>query len=234
MKKTEAIDEQVKYTCEFCQRDFLRESTILKHVCETKRRWLAKDLPGNRIGYQAFVQFYKKNSASGKLKTPEDFIRSPYYAAFAKFGTYCVDINAINISVYSDWLLKNQIKLDKWCQDTTYNKYLCEYLRLEDPYDAITRSIQTTIDKAQEESIQSKDYLRYGNINKICYNITTGKISPWLLYQSSSGVEFLSKIIGSHEKMIIDYINPEQWALKFKRDPEMAKSIKELLNAGGY
>jgi hypothetical protein len=34
--------------------------------------------------------------------------------------------------------------------------------------------------------------------------------------------------------MIIDYINPEQWAIKFKRDTEVVKQIKELLNAGGY
>ena len=29
-------------------------------------------------------------------------------------------------------------------------------------------------------------------------------------------------------------INPEQWALKFNRDPANVKQVKELLNAGGY
>jgi hypothetical protein len=34
--------------------------------------------------------------------------------------------------------------------------------------------------------------------------------------------------------MIMDYINPEQWAVKFNRDKESVNQVKELLNAGGY
>jgi hypothetical protein len=107
-------------------------------------------------------------------------------------------------------------------------------LRVEDPLDAIARSIQSTIDLAQTEQLQSKDYLRYGNVNKICYEITKGKISPWILYQADSGLKFLDTLNESHIAMIIDYINPELWKIKFNREPENVKQVKELLNAGGY
>ena len=224
----------VKYSCEFCKREFLRESTILKHICEQKQRWLQKDLQGNRIGFQSFVQFYKKNSASKKTKTYEEFIKSPYYTAFVKFGNYCVDVNALNISRYTDWLVKNQISIDTWTSDTIYTRYLIDYLKVEDPLDAIARSVETTMDLAEKENILGKDYLRYGNTNKICYAVTTGKISPWMLYQSDSGVKFLDKLNPDHVKMIVDYINPEQWALKFHREPENVRTVKEILNAGGY
>jgi hypothetical protein len=131
-------------------------------------------------------------------------------------------------------LLKNSIRIDNWRQDTNYTKFLCEYLRTEDPLDAIHRSIETAIEKAEAEKIQSRDYLRYGNPNNICYEIARGRISPWMLYQSSSGVQFLSTLRDDQQKMIMDYINPEQWALKFNRDPANVKQVKELLNAGGY
>jgi hypothetical protein len=234
MKKTEVIDKPTQYGCEFCGRTFLRESTILKHICEYKQRWINKDMQGSRIGFQAWLQFYKKNTASKKHKTYEEFIKSAYYTAFVKFGSHCADINAINVSRYVDWLLKNQIKIDTWCQDTIYTKYLIDYLKSENPLDAIARSIETTIAMAESERIQSKDYLRYGNPNKICYAVTTGKISPWMLFQSVSGVEFLEKLDSTQQKMIIDYINPEQWALKFKRDTDSVNQVKELLNAAGY
>ncbi len=234
MKKTEVIDKPTQYGCEFCGRTFLRESTILKHICEYKQRWINKDMQGSRIGFQAWLQFYKKNTASKKHKTYEEFIKSAYYTAFVKFGSHCADINAINVSRYVDWLLKNQIKIDTWCQDTIYTKYLIDYLKSENPLDAIARSIETTISLAEIERIQSKDYLRYGNPNKICYAVTTGKISPWMLFQSVSGVEFLEKLDSTQQKMIIDYINPEQWALKFKRDLDNVNQVKELLNAAGY
>lgn len=233
-KKTEAINTTIKFGCEFCNREFMRESTMAKHLCENKQRYLNKDLQGNRIGFQAWLQFYKKNTSSKKNKTYDEFIRSAYYTAFVKFGTHCADINAINISRYVDWLLKNQIRIDTWTTDSVYTKYLIEYLRVEDPLDAIARSVQTTIDLAEIEGILPRDYLRYGNTNKICHNITNGKLSPWLLYQSDSGVKFLDNLNESQVKLVIDYINPELWKIKFNRESENVKQVKELLNAGGY
>ena len=232
-KEIEAIGKTI-HSCEFCKAEFARESTILKHICEPKRRWLQKDMHGNRIGYQAFIQFYKKNSASKKQKTYEEFIKSPYYTAFVKFGNHCVDINALNVSRYADWLVKSQIRIDTWCTDTNYNNYLLEYIRTEDPLDAIHRSIETTMLMAEKEKIQSKDYLRYGNVNRICLEITRGRISPWMLFQSESGIKFVESLDPVQIKFVFDYIDPEKWALKFHREPENVKQVKELLNAGGY
>lgn len=222
------------YGCEFCGRSFKRPSTLTSHICEYKHRWLEKDASGNRLGFQTWLQFYKKHSASRKQKSYLEFIKSAYYTAFVKFGSHCVAINVLNVSRYADWLIKNQIKIDTWTSDTIYTKYLIEYLRLEDSLDAIHRSIETTIKLAQQETILAKDYLRYGNRNKICYAITTGKISPWLLFQSNSGIEFMDNLDPTQVKLIIDYINPEKWALKFHRETENVKAIKEILSTGGY
>ncbi len=234
MNETSAIDKPVKYGCEFCKREFLKESTTLRHVCETKRRWLDKDNHGNRIAFQCWLDFYKKNTSKRKNLAHEDFIKNPYYIAFVKFGNYCVSINAINIPRFIDWLLKNQTKIDNWCSDSTYTKYLVEYLRYEDAFDAIHRSVGNCINLAEDAGIQPQDILRYGNVNKICYAITAGKISPWLLYQSNSGTHFLDTLNEGHVKLIIDYINPEQWAIKFKRDADLTKRVKDTLSEAGY
>lgn len=232
--KETGVTEKPKFSCEFCNREFIRESTILKHICEYKQRWLNKDIISNRIGFQCWLQFYKKNSAGKKNNTYEEFIKSAYYTAFVKFGTYCAEANVLNVSRFVDWLVKNQIKLDTWNTDKSYTKFLIEYLRHEDPLDAIARSIETTIEMAMNEKILSHDCLRYCNKNKICYAITTGKISPWMLYQSESGTKFLDTLNSDHVKMIMDYINPEQWALKFHRNPDIVIKVKELLKSGGY
>jgi len=223
-----------KYQCEFCNREFVRESTLYKHLCENKRRWQQKDLPGNRIGFQCWLRFYVKNTPTKKQKSYLDFIKSPYYLVFTKFGTYCANINAINIMRYADWLMKNQIKVDKWANDQHYERYLIEYLREEDPLDAISRSIETTINHAKKEEIQSCDFLRYGNRNKICHLIVGGRISPWMLYQSKSGVAFLETLDETQQRMIFDYINPEQWALKFMRNKDDVTQVTNLLSQAGY
>lgn len=230
-KKTAATKE---FGCEFCGRTFLRESTVFNHICESKRRWQDKDKQGNRIGFQSWLQFYTKNTATKKKRDYTDFIKSSYYIAFVKFGTYCADVNVVNVSRYIDWLLNNKIKIDNWNSDTNYTKFLVSYLREEDAMDAIARSLETLINMSPIEKISTKDILRYGNRNRICYAITTGKISPWILYQSESGKQFLDELDETQVKMIVDYINPELWAVKFKRNPEVVKQVKELLRETGY
>lgn len=220
--------------CEFCEKHFKRESSIISHLCEPKRRWQDKDKQSNRIGFQTWLLFYKKNTANKKTKTYFDFIKSPYYLAFVKFGNYCVESNVIHIVRYAEWLVNNNVSIDTWTKDTNYTKFLIEFLRNEDPFDAIYRSIETTMDIAKNENIQHYDVFRYSNSNRLCLLITNGKISPWILYHSDSGKQFLDKLNETQVKMIIDYINPELWAIKFLKNDDFVKDIKDLLRLGKY
>jgi len=230
MKKTTVISNN---TCEFCHKTFARDTTLFKHVCETKRRWQERDQRGNQIGFQAWLQFFLKNTRKKKLEY-SDFITSAYYTAFIKFGNYCLDAQVLNVGRYVDYLLKEKVSIDNWSKDTNYTKFIIDYLKIEDPLDAVARSIETTINLAQQDSILTKDIFRYGNKNRICFEITKGKISPWMLYQSQSGVQFIEKLDVTQQKMILAYINPEQWAIKFHKHKNIIPEIKELLNAGGY
>jgi len=232
MKKITEI--KTDFGCEFCNRSFQRETTMFKHLCENKRRWGDKDLKGNRIGFNAWLNFYTKHTNSKKQKTYLDFIKSAYYIAFVKFGHYCVNVHVINVNRYADWLLKNDIKIDKWISDRNYTKFIIEYLKEENPLDAIARSIETTIDLSKQFNIKSQDCLRYGAINTISYSITAGKISPWMLFHSESGVAFLNNLDTTQQKMVLDYIDPESWAIKFKRDPEAVTEVKALLKQAGF
>jgi len=232
LKDTAKIAES-DLSCPHCSRKFVRESAVYKHICEQKRRWDERDRPSNRIGYNSWLQFYSRNVTSKRLKY-EDFMKSTYYLAFVRYGIYCVDVGVLNPSRYLDWLLKNKIKIDTWSSDTVYTKYLCEYLREEDPYDALSRSVQTTDTLSEAEELQCRDVLRWGNTNRVCHALTTGKISPWMLYHSESGVQFLNKLDETQVKLVFDYINPELWALTFKRKSEHVSEIKQLLKQAGY
>jgi hypothetical protein len=55
-----------------------------------------------------------------------------------------------------------------------------------------------------------------------------------MLYCSDSGVRFLETLNPEQVKIISDYINPEQWALKFHREPDLQKQIKDTLKQAGY
>jgi hypothetical protein len=222
-----------EHTCDFCNRSFIRETTLIKHICENKRRFQDKDKPCNRIGFMSWIHFYKKNTNKKKTEYM-DFVKSSYYTAFIKFGMYCVDASVLNPIRYLEWLLDNKISVDNWNRDTHYTKFIVEYLKTEDPLDAVARSIETTIKLSTNFKIQSNDVLRYGNKNVICHEITKGQISPWLLYHSESGIKFLETIDVTQQKMIIDYINPEVYAIKFKKYDDVVLDIRKMLNIAGY
>lgn len=233
MSETVATDKK-QFSCDFCNRTFQRESTIEKHICEYKHRWQEQHVRGNQIGFQAWLQFYKNNTANVKKRNYMDFIKSSYYTAFAKFGIYCCEVHVINVNRYVDWLLKNKVRIDNWNLDSNYNKFLIEYLRQEDAFDALERSIKTLTELSESENILFSDYLKYGNTNKICYHITAGRISPWILYHSKGGLKFLESLDSVQQKIVIDYIDPERWAIKFKKNNQTVESIKQILAEGKF
>jgi hypothetical protein len=221
-----------EHICEFCKKVFKKPSTLGSHICPTKNRWLSRTKKDSIIGFEAWQQFYMTGFTNKKVRTYEEYIVSPYYAAFSRFGTYCMDVQALNIPRYIDWLLKEQVKIDLWNKDTTYNKFLINYLKVEDPLDAIARSIETTIKLS--DSSQASDYFRKTHPNQVCHQVTLGRISPWALFQSDSGVEFLSNLDQDQEKIVLPYIDPTAWSIKFIRDPKTASEIKEIMGAAGY
>lgn len=215
--------------CDHCNREFARPSTLLKHVCEQKRRYLDRDRPSNRIGYMAWKQYYQLHHPNKKNLEYSDFMNSSYYSAFVRFGIYCSDIKAINSNAFSIYLVKNRVSIDNWASDTSYTKYLIDYLKYENCMDAVKRSIENLLDIANNQNVNLSDVFRYINSNKICHMIATGKISPWVVYQSSTGKDFLSKLDTSQTTMIFEYIDPERWNIKFKREPENVDDVKNLL-----
>lgn len=203
-------------------------------MCEPKRRRLARDEPGVRIGFQAYIKFYEQAQGSAKLKTYEDFCESAYYLAFVKFGRYCVDVKVINPGQFMNWLLKNQKKIDRWCSDQLYTEYLLWYLTIEAVDDALARAMEYSIDWAEKTGNPAQDCVRYGNANAVCYAITTGRLSPWVIYNSESGQKFLNNASSEQITMIWPYINSDVWHKKFTDYLADQEYAREILKKAGW
>ena len=222
------------FTCNFCKKSFAKESTLEVHMCEPKRRHLNKDEPGVRIGFMAYIKFYEMMQGSAKLKTYQDFSESSYYLAFVKFGRYCVDIKVINPTQFMNWLLKSQKKIDKWTSDRFYTEYLLWYLPTEAVDDALARAIEYSIDWAEKTEHPSQDCVRYGNANAVCYAITTGRLSPWVIYNSESGQKFLAEASQEQLAIVWPYINVDVWNKKFSDYPADQEYAKDILQKAGW
>jgi hypothetical protein len=204
------------------------------HVCEPKRRYQEQSEIGVQLGLQAYLRFYEITQGSARLKTFDDFAQSPYYRAFVKFGRHCQAIRAVNVTKFIDWVIRQNKKIDHWCRDTVYTEYLTEYLRHENISDALTRAIEHSIEWAENSGHPSHDYLRFGNDNAICYAVTSGRVSPWILYNSDSGQEFLSRINTEQIAMIWSLIDSDFWQKKFQDYAADAAYVREIMTKAGW
>lgn len=222
------------FICKYCTRGFSKEKTLFSHSCEQKRRWLQEKDKHVQLGLQAYLRFYSRTQGSnGAKKTYGDFVNSPYYNAFVKFGTHLVGIRAINISKFIDWVIDKNIKLDQWCYDKHYQEYLVAHLKVESWQDAIARSLTTMETWADEQSVQLNSYFFSANKNKICQHIVYGRVSTWVLFNCDTGVNFLSKISQEQLAMIYEYIDPDFWKKNFIKHHQETAIVKSALKEAG-
>jgi len=224
----------MKYKCQYCKKDFVKESTLAVHSCEPRKRHMSKEEPGVRLGFHAYLKFYELTQGSAKKKTYEEFAESPYYKAFVKFGRYCVEIKAINPTRFIEWLLKQNKKIDYWAKDSVYTEYLMGYLKVESVSDALTRAVEYSVEWAELHRHPGQDCLRFGNTNVMCYAITSGRISPWVVYNCESGQKFLAELTPEQVTMIWPYIDADFWNKKFREYPDDQKFAQDILKKAGW
>lgn len=221
-----------QYICQYCKHKYTKESTLVTHVCEKKRRYLAKDEKHVKIGYDTFVRFFQLAQNSKGTKTYEEFAKSPYYNAFVKFGSYVSNVNPLYPDQYIDWVLRSGVKLDHWCRDALYEKYVLELIYNESVETALDRSIKNMEKWAKDNNSQWNHYFRYVSNNRAMFDIKDGKISPWLVLNSSSGKELLEKMDDTQLDAIASIINPTIWIKKFKLYKEDLDLVKQVVAQG--
>ena len=224
----------MSYICQYCKKSFVKESSLTVHSCERRRRKQEQNDAGVRMGFNTYLKFYELTQRSAKLKTYEDFCESPYYKAFVKFGRYCVNTRVINPARFTEWVLKQNKKLDYWCSDKLYEEYLLFYLKVERMEDALARALENSIAWGEEKNASPNDYLRYGNHNTIIQAIITGRVSSWVLYNCESGQKFLSEMNTDQQSIVWAYIDPDVWTKKLKEDPANRIEAQELLKKAGW
>jgi hypothetical protein len=214
MKSTPSSEKP--YKCEYCGNGYMREKTLVAHLCEKKRRWLQKDEKRVRYGLYAFQRFYKLSAGNKKEKTYEDFVNSSYYNAFVKFGSFINNVKPLYPEKYIDYVVTSGVKLDHWAKDSLYEKYVLEFILKEDVHTALERSIQSMVAWSEDKSAPWNHYFYHVSTNRAVWDIKDGKVSPWLILNDEQ------------LEMVYHVINPEHWAMRFKRLPNDVQLVKDV------
>jgi hypothetical protein len=217
------------FVCEYCGTGYMREKTLLVHVCEQKRRHLQKDEKRVRHGFYAFGRFYKLSAGAKKEKTYSEFCKSSYYNAFVKFGSFINNVKPLYPQKYIDYVVTSGVKLDHWCREEMYEKYAIELICKEGVETALERSIVTMMEWAEEnEPAPWNHYFRHVSLNRAAWHIKDGKISPWLILNCKSGKEMLSNFNDEQLTLIYHIMDPKHWAMRFKRQTSDVQLVKDV------
>ena len=199
-------------------------------MCEPKRRHLQKNEKRVQLGFYAFNQFYKLSAGAKKDKTYEDFCKSSYYNAFVKFGSFISNVKPLYPEKYIDHVVTSGVKLDHWCREEMYEKYAINLIKKEGVETALERSVQTMLEWASEnEPAPWNHYFQHVSLNRAVWHVKDGKISPWILLNSPSGKEMLGKLNNEQLEMIYHIMDPEHWAMRFKRNPKDVELVKDVV-----
>jgi len=230
----EITEKAEVFTCQYCDKAFKRERTLIAHACEQKRRHEAQGEKGVALGLYTYNKFYQHAQDRNKTRTFEDFRKSPYYIAFVKFGNYCIRTKCIKIERFIDWVVRSKIKLDAWATDKTYTAFLEEALRSENVTDALTRAIEYSIEWAADREMKAEDVLRYGSAGAACQAIVSGHLSPWVIYHSESGQNMLGNLSEEQMAMVWNVIDPEFWTPRFEAGFVDTEYVSEMLKGAGW
>jgi|TARA_B110000977_G_scaffold177794_1_gene234669 hypothetical protein len=216
------------YVCGYCNTGYTKESTLMAHLCEKKRRALQKDEKRVKLGFYAFNQFYKLSANSKRDKTYEEFCKSSYYNAFVQFGSFLNNVKPLYPEKYIDYVVTSGVKLDHWCKEDMYQKYAVEIIKKEGVETALERSVNTMVEWAEDKSAPWNHYFVHVSPNRAVWHIKDGRISPWLILNCKSGKELLSKFNDEQLSMIYHIVDPQHWAVRFKRQTSDVQLVKDV------
>ena len=217
------------YVCQFCGHGYTQEKTLIVHICEQKRRHLAKEEKHVVIGFQTYNRFYQLTQNSKSQKTYEDFRKSPYYNAFVKFGSYVNNVSPLYPDHYIDWVVRSGVRLDHWCRDGLYEKYVLELIHTENVETALQRTVSHMQSWANDNNSLWNHYFKYVSTNRATYDIKDGKVSPWLLLNCVSGKQLLASLSDEQLSSISNVIDPEVWVKKFKKQRDDVALVKDVV-----
>jgi hypothetical protein len=220
---------ELNYKCEYCGKQFAKESTLVVHVCEQKRRHLGKGEKHVQMGLMTFQKFYDVAQKGKTQKTFDEFASSPYYTAFVKFGSFMVNTAPIYPERFIEYVVKSGVKLDHWCRDELYDQYIMEMIKKEPADGAIQRTITTMMSWADKNSAQWEHYFAYVNLNRATHDIKEGLISPWMILNTKAGKEMLQRMNDEQLEIVGPVVDPLFWQKKFKTLPADLLLVKEVI-----
>lgn len=219
-----------EYQCKFCSKGFTRERTLSSHMCEKKRRWMSKDETSSRIAFSVWTNFMKYVSPNTKkIKTVEDFIKSPDYIGFVKFANYLIELRPDESEKFINWIFKMGVRLGDWQKPGTYQLYVQEAAKKETAERALERAILAIRSWGEETGEDWRVFFNKISPATAMNMVVMGRISPWVIYSTDAAQLLLDRMEPGQIETVVKHVDTEWWTKKLKNNPKEVAWINTTL-----
>jgi hypothetical protein len=221
----------MSFKCKYCKKDFAKETTLVSHMCEQKRRNLAKDDKENRIAYQLWLQYRRLSMANVKHDKPyEDFAENRYYSGFVKLAKRIIDLNIKSPEDFLKFIVMNSVKMHNWTKDFVYEEYIKSMLKTESADRAAERSILRMKEWAEITGNDWREYFALVPTTVAMNDIKMGRISPWCTFATDQGSRLIDRMDETQVVYLVDYLEPKAWKVRVMRQAQDASWMQDLFN----
>jgi hypothetical protein len=217
------------YICEYCKLSFKKESTIQKHMCPKKKRFMLRNDKSVMFAFLIYQYWYKIAMGSKKDLDYDDFLVGKFYKVFFEFSQYIESSKIQDWEKYIFWLVANSIKINQWSKDSTYNRFILENIKNETPERAIEKFILYVKLWSEKTGYEWNEYFSKCNPEKIIDDVISGRISPWVLYCSNSAQNFIENLPDELIIKLSKHIDFEYWLNKVNKNKELCEWIQSLI-----
>jgi hypothetical protein len=228
------IDLNKPHVCDYCKKTFVREQSLMAHMCEPKRRHVEKDLPHVKLALRAYQMWWLSLNPTKLIPPPvTQFQKSELYSAFVRVGAWSQEHQVQQFDAWVNWHIKNQTAVDAWCDTPSYLMYLKDLLLTESHEQAVDRSLKTITHWHQATGHAWQDVFRKCSPAQMCGWIQQGRVSAWVLYNAVSAVDFLNRCSPEQLQIIQSHAPMHLWKIRFLRMPTESQAVRHSLQLAG-
>lgn len=231
---SQVIDLNRPHTCDYCKKQFVREQTLVNHMCEPRRRDLEKHQPHVKQAFRAYQLWWRSLHPTKQIPPNQtQFQKSELYSAFVKIGSWSQEQQVQQFDSWVQWHIQNQTPVDAWCNLQKYQDYLKDLLLNESHEQAVDRSLKTVMHWSQATQHAWVDVFRKCAPAQMCAWIQQGRVSAWVLYNAPSAVEFLNRCSPEQLQIIQTHAPMHLWKIRFMRMSLESEAVRQTLKEAG-
>jgi hypothetical protein len=191
---------------------------------------MSKDEIADRIAFSVWTNFLKYVSPNAKkVKTVDDFIKSPDYIGFIKFANYIIVLKPMESEKFIHWLFKMGVRMSDWQKPGTYQLFIQESSKLETAERALEKTIISMREWSEVAGEDWQDFFKKVPSATAMNMVVMGKISPWIIYSSDAVQLLLDRMEPGQIETVTKHVDTEWWKKKLKENPQEATWINTTM-----